>query len=741
MTQRITRRQFIQMGGLAGTAIALSGCTINLQKAETLEPYVVPPEEALPGENIWYASACRQCSAGCGIIVRVSNGRAHKIEGNPEHPLNHGRLCARGQAGLQALYNPDRLRNAVSQSTRGSRNFTAIEWEQALTQVADRLKNAKSGSVAFYSSLISDSLAAIAVPFVKALTAPDPVFYDILGAYGGRGTLSRVTGQLLGADPTLPFFDLAGSDVVFSFGASLAETWLSPVAYGRAFGQMRGGALGKRGYLVQFEPRMSATAAVADQWVPIRPGAEGLVALALGKLIVDDPTNAARNSPYVPVFAGVDVQGIAALSGVDVVRLQQLARIFSDYQRPTAIPGGTVAGHTNGVQATAAVLLLNALTGHLAKDQSALFLTPPPPDPAFAGAQIARFADVQALIDRMKGGEVSVLFMHGNPLHELPVAAGFAEGLAKVPFVISFSPEVDETAAQSDLILPDLTYLESWGYQFVTPPGDRPALSGQQPVVTPLYDTRATTDVLLDLAQRLGGPVKQALPWQNTVEFMKTAMARLVTQDAPYQTKNADTVWAGWRQHGGWWPTVEDRVTPTSAPLVPATLQVPQADFDGAVGEYPYTLYPYPSNALGDGRGASQPWLQETPDPMTTAGWDTWAEINPDTASKLGLKRDDLVKIIAPESEIIAIVYPYPGIRPDVVAVPIGQGHTDLGRYARYRGANVMAILSAKTTSDGELAWGATRVRVEKVAGQRTLPVIENNIGVDAANVDKKIPG
>ena len=305
MTKRITRRQFIQMGGLAGTAMAISGCTINLQKAETLEPYVVPPEEALPGENVWYASACRQCPAGCGIIVRVSNGRAHKIEGNPLHPLNHGRLCARGQAGLQVLYNPDRLRNAVKQEVRGSRSFTAIPWEQALAQVADRLKGAKIGSMAFYSSLMSDSLAVVAAPFMQALNAPAPVFYDTLGAFGGRGTLARVTGQLLGTEPTLPFFDLAGSDVVFSFGASLAETWLSPVAYGRAYGEMRGGRLGKRGYLVQFEPRMSATGAIADEWVPIKPGTDGLVAMALGKLIAERGAGAARTArtrPSLPAW-------------------------------------------------------------------------------------------------------------------------------------------------------------------------------------------------------------------------------------------------------------------------------------------------------------------------------------------------------------------------------------------------------------------------------------------------------
>lgn len=741
MTERITRRQFIQMGGLAGTAMALTGCTINLQKSETLEPYVVPPEEALPGENIWYASTCRQCAAGCGIIVRVSNGRAHKIEGNPQHPLNRGKLCARGQAGLQVLYDPDRLRNAVKQEGRGSRKFTPIQWEDALAQVVDRVKAAKPGSVAFYSSQMSDSLAAIATPLLTALGAQPPVFFDTLGALAGRGTLARLTGQFFGAEPSLPFFDLAGSDVVFSFGANLTETWLSPVAYGRAYGEMRGRPLGKRGYLVQFEPRMSATAAVADEWVPVAPGTEGLVALAIGKLMVDQGLGAAKASPYAPLFAAADLNGIAAASGVAVERLEKLARAFGSVARPTAIPGGGVAGHTNGVVASAAVMALNALAGHVGGQDNAFSLTPPAVDPLLAGAQAASFAEVQALIDRMKRDEVAVLFIHGNPYFELPVQAEFAAGLARVPFVVSFSSEVNETAVQADLVLPDHTYLESWGYQLVAPAGDRPVLSGQQPVISPLYDTRAATDVLLDLAQRLGGPVKQALPWPNTVEFMKTALAKLARQDAPYDTRNADTIWGGWRQYGGWWPTQAAPALPKASPALPATLTVTLAEFDGNSEAYPYHLYPYPSSALGDGRGASQPWLQEMPDPMTTAMWDTWAEINPETAKELGLARDDLVKIISPHSEITAIVYLYPGIRPDVVAVPVGQGHSALGRFAKDRGANVMALLGAKTASDGELAWAATRVKLEPLGRQRVLPRLENNVGVDAANEYKKFPG
>jgi anaerobic selenocysteine-containing dehydrogenase len=742
MTKRITRREFFQFTGMVGTAVAVSGCTINLQKYETLEPYVVPPEDALPGEYIWYASTCRQCPAGCGITVRVSNGRAKKIEGNPQHPLSRGKVCARGQAGLQVLYNPDRLRNAVRQPQRGSSKFEPLHWDQALAQVADRVKSARNGAVAFYGRLGADSLAAIVDPFIRALGGLPPVYYDPLTAAEGRGALAQVIRQLYGTGAGLPFFDLAHSDVVYSFGANFAETWLSPVAYGGAFGAMRGAALGKRGYLVHFEPRMSATAAVADEWLPITPGTEGLVAQALGQIIVNKNLRNAQASPYAGLFAAGGTDYVAALSGIPAKRLEQLAEAFASYEHPVAIPGGSCGGSTNAVSAMTAVMALNALVGRAEGANSAFMLTPPPPDPAFLTATPATFKDVQALVDKMNGGGVDVLFVDGNPLYELPMAAGFAEALARVPLVVSFASVVDETAVQSDMVLPDNSYLENWGYQVVTPPADRPVISGQQPIVGQLYDTQATTDVFLALAEALGGAVKQALPWKNTVDFMKAVTGTLAGQPAPYSTTNPDEVWANFRRLGGWWPPAAAPDLPETAPSLPASLQVPRAEFAGDSGEYPYVLIPYPSVSLSDGRGANQPWLQETPDPMVTGSWATWVEISPETATLLGVKNDDLIKVISPESEIVAIVYVYPAIRPDVAAVPLGQGHSSYGRYAVNQGANVLGILSPLTDEGGNWAMSATRARLEPLQGQQQiLPRIENNVGVESARKEEKFPG
>jgi anaerobic selenocysteine-containing dehydrogenase len=747
MTTQISRRKFIQAAGLTGTALVASGCTINLQTHETIEPFVVPPEEALPGQHVWYATGCRMCPAGCGVIVRTSNGRAKKIEGNPDHPLNQGRSCARGQAAVQLLYDPDRLKNAVQQQGRNSLNFTPIQWEEALTTLTERIQGARPGAVAFFSSLISDSLGAIATRFTRSLGAGDPIFYDNLGAYAGRTTLARAAGQIFGSEPALPIFNVAGADMVFSFGANFLETWLTPVAYGRSFGDMRtrnpqaaGRPPGDRGFLVQFEPRMSATAAVADEWVPITPGTEGVLALALGKMMIELGLGNARNSPVAAAFEGVNAGLAAAMAGISPEKLETLARTFAGYQKPVAIPGGQVAGQTNGVEAVAAILLLNALAGVAGANDGALFMTPVAPDPLLSNVQVASFGDAEKLISRMKAGEVDVLLVHGNPRFDLPVSAGFSEGLARVPFVVSFSSTVDETAAQADYILPDHTALESWGYQYVTPPADRPALTGQQPVVTPLYDTRATTDVLLDVANRLGGAAKAALPWPNTVEFIKEALKPLVGSDAYYDTSSAGKVWAGWRQFGGWWPTGAQLTLP-GTPKAPVDPAVPTAEFEGGIEDYPLHLLVYPSTILGDGQAGNAPWLQETPDPMTTASWETWVEINPVTAASLGLAMDEVVKIASPHGEISAIAYLYPAIRPDTVAIPLGRGHAAGGRFAANHGANPAALLGTRTNSAGDLAHAGTLVRIEKLGRSMKLPRIENNLGVDTANEDGQFPG
>jgi anaerobic selenocysteine-containing dehydrogenase len=344
--------------------------------------------------------------------------------------------------------------------------------------------------------------------------------------------------------------------------------------------------------------------------------------------------------------------------------------------------------------------------------------------------QVYPFADIMDLISRMKAGEIDLLLIHGaNPLYELPPAAGFAEAIASVPFVVSFSPFVDETATWSDLILPDHSYLESWGCQVPAPGADRPVISGQQPVVRPLYDTQATGNVLLGLAALLGEDVAQALPWTDEAAYLEEIVGALHGSSlGAYDARTPAGLWALWRQFGGWWSRKEIRREPEMTEIVDQPLPVSEPQFVGDAENYPYYLYPYPSTMLSDGRGANLPWLQEAPDPMTTVQWGMWVELNPDTASDLGVGDDDVVLVESPHGALEASVVVYPGIRPDVVAIPIGQGHHDYTRFSQaVNGSNPMVLLAPVTDPDsGSLAWGATRVRIKPTGKKQILARLES---------------
>ncbi len=723
MKANLTRREFLKIGAGAGVATGIGATARKV----ALEPYVRPPEQELPGRATWYASTCRQCPAGCGIIVRVINGRPRKIEGNPAHPLNRGKLCARGQAGLQMLYNPDRLRNAVRQvGGRGSRQFEPVQWPAALDELAARLQNISSPSrAAFFAGMLPDSLRALVGRFMAAYGADPPVLFDLHSALEGRSDAIDLAERWFGVRQ-LPIYDISRAQAILSFGANFLETWMSPVSQAFDFGEMRQGQLGGRGTLVQLEPRMSSTAATADEWIPIEPGTEGLVALGIGRIIVEENLGTVgSHREHAQLYRNVSVGDAAEASGVPAEELLRLAHIFADVDRSVAIPGGYLAGLSNGPHAMDAVMALNVTMQRIGR-QGGVFLPQPVPAEAFSAALLpSSYAEVEQLINRMMAGDIDVLMIHGaNPVYELPQSSRFLEALQRVSFVVSFSPFVDETAIHADWILPDHTYLEGWGYQVVAPGADRPVVSGQQPVSVPLYDTRSTGDVFLTLASRLGGDLANALPWADEVAQLEQQAAGLLGSSiGAFDAPTPAGFWSRWRQAGGWWSENPIRVEPELTRDLEQPLEVPSAEFHGDPQAQPYHLVPYESITLGDGRGANLPWLQETPDPMTTARWNSWVELGEHTASELGVHDNDLVRISSPAGELVAPVVIHPGTRPDVVAVPTGQGHSDYGRFAAGRGANVIDLLG---NSGDRLEWASTRVAIERLGQTSELARLES---------------
>ena len=721
MTRKMSRKEFIKTAGIGAASTAvLTGCG-PVSRYVVREPYTRMPEYTYNGQSTYYATTCRECPAGCGIVVRTEQGRALKVEGNSHNPINQGKTCARGQAALQGLYNPDRIQNPIRQEGRGSQNFTQISWDEAITVVQNTLQANPPDQIAFLLGMTSDHLFDLVSELCSALGAPIPLRYGAHEIFDARLTLLKATQQLFSAQ-TLPYFDLANADVTFSFGANFLETYLSPIAYSRGFAQMRRGKTGRRGYLVQFEPRLSQTGASADEWVPLKPGSEAMVALAIGRLVAEIRGGAIPNA-----FLGVDINTAASFSGVSVADLQRLANMFTTASNALAIPGGSALGSSNGLEAAQAVLALNAVADNLGKP-GGIFISPATTVKGSFPQLPNTVLEINDLIRRMQQGKLKTLFIHGiNPIFELPAGLGFKNALANVSQVISFTPFPDETSEQADYILPDHTGLESWGYQKAVAGADRVVISGLQPVVVPFYNTRATADVLLAAVQGIGGNLADALPSKDVVEYVQNSLVDLVTQEGFFNAPDIKSFMPQFQQYGGWWDAQPKLEIPDGSQALSLPLSATPAKLDDTGDFY---LFPFMSPILGDGSGANKPWLQETPDPTTTIMWNCWLEINPESADELGLEDDDIVKIISPVGEIEAVIYRYPAIRPDTVAIPFGQGHTAYGRYAQGRGVNPGDILSLILNGADDLAYCATKVGLQKTGRKQQISRLESRLGV-----------
>ena len=695
MSKKISRRDFIKLAGLgAVTTATLTGCG-PASRVVLREPYTEMPEFSVHGESTYFATTCRECAAGCGLVVRTYQGRAIKTEGNPNNPVNLGKTCARGQATLQGLYNPDRVTGPMKQGGG------AVSWDDATAVVSAALKG---GEAVFLMGLAPDHLYDLVMEM-----GVETIRYSALSAFEARATLVQATEETLGKKG-LPFFDIGNADFVLSFGANFLETWLSPVAYTRGFAGLRKGKNRRRGLFAQVEARMSQTAAKADEWIPARSGTEGLVALAIGKL-------AAEAHGEVPVaFEDVNVEDVADKAGVSMELLETVAMHWAEAEHPLAIPGGAALGHSNGLQTAQAIFALNAAAGNFGQP-GGVFISPAAPG-VDEYHRPANMEEMASLVEKMKSGAIKTLFVHGvNPMFELPKSLGFEEALKNVETVISFATFPDETAKLADYVFPDRHSLEAWGYQRIATGTAQPALAGAQPVVLPLerFDVMSTVDVLIAAGE---------LPYKDEVAYIQAKISPLMAdKNANFNADDENAFLAYFQQFGGWWSNADGLQAPAEI-LTP--VQIDEADFEGN-GEF--YLLPYMSPVLAES-GANKPWLQEIADPMTTVMWNSWVEINPETAAELGFHDDDVVRVISDAGEIELPVYRYPAIRPDTVAIAFGQGHTAYGRYAEGRGANPADVLNIRFNAAGDLAFAATRVSIQPTDKHYELSRLESKIGV-----------
>src|SRR5690606_3596996 len=276
MANGLERREFLKVLGVTGAGAAVTGCGTG--NPERLIPYVVGPEEIVPGIATWYRTTCRECPAGCGMNVRTREGRAVKAEGNPLSPIAHGRLCARGQASLHGLYDPDRVPGPLMR--RGADDWANLSWDDAENRLAAQIR-ANRGRTVLLTGNYTGTMDVLADRFAAALGIRRVRWEPF-----GWEPLRAANRMVLGID-AVPVHDFSNADVVISFGADFLETWLSPIDYAHGWVQSHAYSQGRKGHMVWVGPHQSLTGMNADEWLPSRPGTEHLVALAIARLMVD----------------------------------------------------------------------------------------------------------------------------------------------------------------------------------------------------------------------------------------------------------------------------------------------------------------------------------------------------------------------------------------------------------------------------------------------------------------------
>lgn len=671
------RREFLKGNVFAATAgLALDACAPD---ASQLIPILIPEEPFIPGEEIWTRSTCFECNAACGIQVRKIDGRLVKVEGNPKHPMSRGGLCPRGQAAPQAMYHPDRIRTPMAKQEDGS--FAELTWDEALERIANALGSAERMDFpfAFLTGTLTGHRRAIVERFLKAFGSSDHILHEPFSTTTLERASTLATGHERLADP-----DLENAGYVVSFGAEMLEADISPVRFHHGLAELRQGRPGRRGKFVMIGPRLSLTAANADEWIPTRTGEEIELALGIAHVLIRDGRNAAS-----AIGASEGFEAFRAL--VEEVEpsatAERLAQEMAEHGPTICLAGGSAVRSGAGLALALAVSHLNALLG---KNMVPAEAPPFAPWPALEGPEIEKRALTQAL-----GSEPpNVLFIvDTNPLYSLPPAFEAETWLSSVSLRVSFSAFMDETTAASDLVLPESMSFER--FEDAVPAGAPvPMATLAQPLlVRTLYDTRSMPDALLAIAKGTGRA--DAFPWSSYEAALREAWAGL------------DTSWSDALARGGFW-SAESAGEPGRYRFETAAIRERSHATPGL------ELHVYASNALGDGRSAHLPFLQELSDPITGIRWGSVAEINADRAGDLGIASGDLVELRSESGAIEARAHVTPGLHPDMVAIAAGQGHTGYGRYSEGRGVNAFALLNPASDADGELLAG-TKVTVRKL--------------------------
>jgi molybdopterin-containing oxidoreductase family iron-sulfur binding subunit len=691
----MSRKQFLALL-TASAAFAAAGCTNYRDKGEIV-PYVKKPEESTPGVANLYASTCTGCAQSCGILIKTREGRPIKIDGNPDHPVNRGKICAKGQASILNLYDPNRLRKPARGSSIAS--LGDVSWKLADAEIRKHLEacTASGKTIALITHPISSpSAQKVLDDFVAKFPTTKVYVYDLVNDENRRRAWQRCYGT-----PEIPVIAWEKAEVILALESDFLGTEGSTIEQIRTFAGARDimkSSAFNRLYCV--EGAMSLTGANADYRIRLRPDFQ---AQFLGALIneIATPRGAANVDARLSLSAPAGtLKSFAEKNGLEPAILDRLAGDLLAKRGKSIVH----AGNTLPESVHVAVNYLNELLGNTTLyDDGHADRSP---------GTLASAAELEALVRGMNAGTVGMVVHFGtNPAYHLPRGLGYNDALRKIPVSISMVESEDETAQWCTHVLPAHHAYESWG-DFSTRTG---ITSLQQPVIAPLFDTRQKEAVLLTWMADDG-------LYKETVyhEFM---LSRWEKEVFPTLKRKADF-------KSFWHSALHDGIVLHEAPASnprrfdPAALNTPEPP----AGSSGFVLALRENHYLGDGRFANNGWLQELPHPISKVVWDNYAAFSPSTAKDLGVEHGDLVEVSSPLGTLTIPAAVQPGLADRFITIELGYGRTNAGPIGSGVGADATVFLGPEGFANGRIL---RDVQVAKAAGKVDLVSTQEHHSLD----------
>lgn len=724
---RLTRRSFLKAvgaAGVVGVGAGALGATQVLGKGHTKGTWDEIPR-LIP-------TVCGMCDANCGVVAYVVGERLYKLEGNYRHSQSTGKICARGSAGVKLLYDPDRLKYPLKRV--GDSLFDRISWDQAFQEIGERLNSIKNKyGPQILAWAVHPNLADMwDRQFMAAFGSPNIFTQSSLG----QGSARLAASMTLGWEP-VP--DLKNSRYILLFGRNYAESIYYAAATNALLQAKEKGAR-----IVVVDPRLSRTAAQAHEWIPIRPGTDGAMLLAMINVILAEglqdgafvDANTVGLNELRKLVADKTPAWASTICDVPADTIQRLAEEIAS-ARPAALVdpgrrGAWGATYNNSFQTARAALALNALLGNYGA-RGGLLMPPANPlgrfqPPATPQVRVARadgaggdqyplasptdgiIQSLPEIIASEKPYPIRALIAnHINPARSLPNSPEAMRALSKLELLVVIDNQLTDTGEIAHYILPESTYLER-----LDPPSPSTYMVQEvalrQPVVKTLYDTRPAYEIITGMAQAAG--IGEAFDF-GIEDVIRDNLSPLGRDLA---TLSRDGIWREAKDPSYGVPSFS---TPSKR-IELYSRRIEEAGFDPLPAYSPPLVLPREIDAfrLVQGREAAHTGTGTLNNAyLHGLSSENRLWISATRAARLGIKSGDMVLVTSQAGELRVEARVVEGIHPEAVFLAHGFGHNvRLQRLSYHRGVNDNGLVAvAKEPVAGGAASGETIVRVRRV--------------------------